>query len=109
MVGISTRKTPERLGAAVLRDSVEVELSEGPGTATLGNSVEVFQDLVGPRPLLWGDHKIDVCPSGPVHCVIRRAGGIDTHGSKLVAPRQSGRLLLEYADGLPALQAWVAD
>lgn len=72
-------------------------------------SVEVLNDLVGPRPLLGRDHQVDLPPAETIERVIGNATRIDTHTSKLVAPRQCRLLVLKHADGLPALQAGVAD
>ena len=85
-------------GAAMHRTQVELRAS-----------VEVFDDLVGSRPLLRRDDQVDIAPPEPVERAIRDATRIQTHRSELIAPRQRRLLVLERSDRLPALEARIAD
>jgi len=79
------------------------------GGVIMRGSVEVFNDLIGPRPLLRRNHEVDIPPPDTIERVIRHAASVDTHASQLVAPRQRRLLVLKHAHGLPALEARVSD
>src|ERR1700683_5157123 len=72
-------------------------------------SVEVLENLVRARPLAGGDDEVDVATSAPIERMVGDAPGIDAERSQLVAPGHGGALILERADGLPAVEARVAD
>ena len=96
---------PIRAKTYVLDNLIVCVLSDGGPRA----SVEVFDDLVGSRPLLRRNDQVDIAPPEPIERAIRDATRIQTHRSELIAPRQRRLLVLERSDRLPAVEARIAD
>ena len=59
--------------------------------------VEVLDDLVGTRPLLWRDDEIDVTTTEAIQRPVGDAKGIKTQLTEAIAPRHGGCPLLERA------------
>jgi len=72
-------------------------------------SVEVFDDLSGPRPLVRGDDQVNISPPKPIQRPICHATRVETQCSGLIAPRHPRLRLFERAHRLPALQPRIAD
>src|SRR5437588_11097465 len=70
--------------------------------------VEVLDDLVGARPLLRRHDEVDLAPTEAIQWPVADATRVERHLPKAIPPGHGGRLLLEGAHGLPALQARVA-
>jgi len=71
--------------------------------------VEVFEDLVRPRPILRRNDEVDVAAPEPVERMVGGAPRLKPHVPQLVAPAERGLLILKRADRLPVLKAGISD
>lgn len=76
---------------------------------TRASVVEVLDDLGGTRPLVRRDDEVDVASPEAIRRVIGDTARVEAHVTKLIPPGQGSALLLERADGLPAVEPRVAD
>ena len=81
----------------------------GPAPADRRSVVEVLDHLVGLRPLLGRDDEVDVAATEAIQRLIGDAICVDVQLPQSIPPGDGGRLLLERAHGLPALQTRVPD